>query len=46
VHEEFRPRTLWSLSNAFTAAFKQLDPLPEFRAAAELATFLNSRRLQ
>ncbi len=24
--EEFKPRTVWSLSNAFTSAFKELDP--------------------
>jgi hypothetical protein len=28
--EEFAPRTLWSLSNAFTSAFKELDPIPQF----------------
>lgn len=39
-HEEFQPRTMWSLSNAFTAAFKELDPLPQFRATARLAEFL------
>jgi hypothetical protein len=27
MHEEFTARTLWSLSNAFTSAFKQLDPV-------------------
>jgi len=39
-HEEFQPRTLWSLSNAFTSAFKELDPTPQFRATAKLAGFL------
>lgn len=39
-YEEFRPRTMWSLSNAFTSAFKQLDPIPRFRATARLAPFL------
>jgi len=29
-YEEFRPRTIWSLSNAFTSAFKELDPIPQF----------------
>src|SRR5262249_4938238 len=29
-HDEFQARTLWSLSNAFTSAFKQLDPIPQF----------------
>jgi hypothetical protein len=28
--EEFRPRTIWSLSNAFTSAFKELEPIPQF----------------
>jgi hypothetical protein len=42
-HEEFRPRTLWSLSNAFTSAFKQLEPIPQFRATAKLAGFLELR---
>ncbi len=30
-YEEFRPRTIWSLSNAFTSAFKELDPIPHSR---------------
>ena len=38
--EEFAPRTMWSLSNAFTSAFKDLDPIPQFKATAELAPFL------
>jgi hypothetical protein len=38
--EEFAPRTTWSLSNAFTSAFKELDPIPRFRATAKLASFL------
>jgi hypothetical protein len=41
-HEEFQPRTLWSLSNAFTSAFKQLEPIPQFKATAKLAGFLES----
>ena len=32
--EDFAPRTSWSLQNAFTSAFKELDPLPQFRATA------------
>ena len=40
AHSEFEPRTVWSLSNAFTSAFKQLDPIPQFRATAKLAAFL------
>jgi hypothetical protein len=27
-YEEFRTRTIWSLSNASTSAFKELDPIP------------------
>ena len=38
--EEFAPRTTWSVSNAFTSAFKELDPIPQFRATAKLASFL------
>lgn len=41
-HEEFQARTLWSLSNAFTSAFKELEPIPQFRATAKLAGFLGS----
>ncbi len=36
--QEFAPRTTWSLSNAFTSAFKELDPIPQFRATAKLAS--------
>jgi hypothetical protein len=38
--EEFAPRTVWSLSNAFTSAFKELDPIPQFKATAKLSSFL------
>jgi hypothetical protein len=41
--EEFKPRTVWSLSNAFTAAFEELDPIPQFKATAKLGTFLETR---
>jgi hypothetical protein len=27
-HDEFQPVTMWSLSNAFTSAFKELEPIP------------------
>ena len=40
-YPEFAPRTLWSLSNAFTSAFKTLDPIPQFKATAKLGAFLN-----
>jgi hypothetical protein len=39
-HPEFEPRTMWSLSNAFTSAFKELDPIPQFRATAKVGHFL------
>jgi hypothetical protein len=41
-HEDFAPRTLWSLSNAFTSAFKELEPIPQFKATAKLAGFLQA----
>jgi hypothetical protein len=40
-YPEFAPRTMWSLSNAFTSAFKKLDPVPQFKATAKLGEFLN-----
>jgi len=33
-YEEFRSRTIWNLSNAFTSAFKELEPIPQLRATA------------
>ena len=39
-HQEFQPRTMWSLSNAFTSAFQELDPIPQFKATAKLGEFL------
>jgi hypothetical protein len=36
TYEEFKPRTIWSLSNTFTSAFKELDPIPQFKATAKL----------
>src|SRR5579863_2079268 len=41
--EEFQARTIWSLSNAFTSAFKELDPIPQFKATAKLGEFLEAR---
>ena len=41
-HEEFQPRTMWSLSNAFTSAFKELEPIPQFKATARLGEFLEA----
>ena len=44
-HEDFQPRTMWSLSNAslsnaFTWAFKELDPIPQYKATAKRAGIL------
>jgi len=39
-YDDFRPRNMWSLSNAFTSAFKELEPIPAYRATAKLAGFL------
>jgi Domain of unknown function (DUF932) len=43
-YPEFAARTMWSLSNAFTSAFKTLDPIPQFKATAKLGAFLTSLR--
>ena len=42
-YDEFQSRTIWSLSNAFTSAFKELDPIPQFKVTAKLGEFLDSR---
>ena len=42
-YEEFKARTVWSLSNAFTSAFKDLEPIPQFKATAKLGSFLHTR---
>lgn len=42
-YEQFKPRTTWSLSNAFPSAFKELDPIPQFKATAKLGEFLEAR---
>ena len=42
-YEQFRPRSIWSLSNAFTSAFKQLEPIPQLKATAKLGEFLEAR---
>jgi len=40
-YPEFAPRTEYSLQNAFTGAFKQLDPIPLYKATASLGEFFN-----
>ena len=44
-YEEFKPRTMWSLSNAFTSALKQLAPVRQFQLTAKLGSFLSSASL-
>ncbi|MGB8730775.1 MAG: hypothetical protein WCC99_05980, partial [Candidatus Sulfotelmatobacter sp.] len=34
-YQEFRTRTVWSLSNAFASAFKELDAIPQFQGHCE-----------
>jgi hypothetical protein len=46
THPEFEPRTLWSLTNAFASAFKELEPIPQFRATAKLSGFLQAVRIE
>jgi hypothetical protein len=41
-YEEFRSRTIWSLSNAFASAFKELDPIPQFGVTAKRGEFLEA----
>jgi hypothetical protein len=41
-YDDFAPRTMWSLSNAFTSAFKELDPIPQYKATGKLAGFLQA----
>ena len=41
---QFQPRTLWSLSNAFTSAFKELDPISSCSSAQRrVGGFLEAR---
>jgi len=39
-YDEFKPRTAWSLSNAFTSAFKEARPDRHFELTARLGRFL------
>lgn len=41
IYPEFMPRNFWSLSNAFTSAFKELNPTSQFQATAKLGDFLS-----
>lgn len=40
-YDEFKPRTLWSLENAFTSAVKELEPVARLRSVGRLAPFLS-----
>lgn len=40
--EDFKPRTLFSLHSAFTSAFKNLDPVPAYRATADFGAFFET----
>jgi len=31
---------MWSLSNPFTSAFKEREPIPQFKATAKLGAYL------
>jgi len=44
--EQFRARTVWSLSNAFTLAFKEMERISQFKATAKLGGFLETRHSQ
>jgi hypothetical protein len=39
-YDEFRDKTVWSLENAFTTAFKELRPQQQYLATARLGKFL------
>ncbi len=38
--EDFRDRTLWSLENAFTESFKNLNPITQYQTTARLGKFI------
>lgn len=46
AHEAFVPRNLWSLSNAFTSAFKRLAPVKQFEATARLGAYLTDAQAE
>jgi hypothetical protein len=39
-YEAFQPRTLWSMENAFTSAFKELKPVRQYEVTAKLGKYL------
>lgn len=40
-HEEFKPRTVYSLQNAFTSAFQQLEPIPMYKATTSAGEYFS-----
>lgn len=40
--DAFRERTMWSLANAFSSAFKRLAPMKQFESAARLGSYLSA----
>jgi hypothetical protein len=38
-YEEFKPRTVYSMQNAFTSAFQKLDPIPMYRATSSAGEY-------
>ena len=40
AYEEFYDRSLWSLENAFTESFKDLNPLTQYQTTARLGRFI------
>jgi len=45
-YDEFKSRTISSLSKAFTSALKAHGPIPQFKATAKLGEFLETRSSQ
>jgi hypothetical protein len=42
-YEEFLPRTVWSLQNAFTSAINVLDPISRQKAQAAIGEYFRGR---
>lgn len=40
-YDEFKPKTLWSLENAVTTAFKKLNPISQYENTAKLGKFIS-----
>lgn len=40
-YEDFKPRTLYSMQNAFTSAFQKLDPIPMYRATTSAGEYFS-----